>query len=270
MLAGFYHNNKGSILVMSVLILSVILGVGISISSIVLNQLRQAKNLDFSIMAYYAADSATEDALYKIRKLKMDAIDLNENYSSGSFSNNAEWERNIASTTPYVGLLKKNRPVIINLYDSAEDCGAVRRVTYTWDDLTPGESDPDLEVTYYPWNVTAGMIKVLPNEGEQEIYRSPPGPPARIGPWTATSSPLLADTCYTIRVKPLYDDANVTIRTYSDLNCDKHIGIPSFLTINSLGEFRGAKQRLNTVVLKDAPLSNIFEFVIFSEEPIKK
>lgn len=264
------RDNHGSILVMSVLILSGILGVGISISTIVLNQLRQAKNLDFSIMAYYAADSATEDALYKIRKLGKNAKDLNESYTTGVFANGAQWERAVASTTPFTGLLRKNRPVILNLYDSTEDCGQARRVTYTWDDLTSGESDPDLEVTYYPWNVTGGMIKVLPDRGEQEIYRSPPEPPVRPGPWTATSSPLLAYTCYTIRVKPLYDDANVTIRTYSDLGCNNHIGIPSFLTINALGEFRGAKQRLNTIVLKDAPLSNIFEFVLFSEEAIEK
>ncbi|MFH1030733.1 MAG: L-threonylcarbamoyladenylate synthase [bacterium] len=267
---GKLKNNNGSILIMSILILSGILGIGLSISAIVLNQLRQAKNLDFSIIAYYAADSATEDALFKIRKLKWDALDLNEGYGSGVFSNNAEWERNIASTTPFVGLLRKNRPVVINLYDSSQDCGQVRRVTYTWDDSTPGQSDPDLEVTYYPWNITGGMINVLPEKGEQEIYRSPPEPPLRSGPWTATSSPLLAYTCYTIRVKALYDDANVTIRTYSDFDCNKHIGIPSFLTINSLGEFHGAKQRLNTVILKDAPLSNVFEFVIFSEEPIEK
>ena len=129
MFVEYYHNTEGSILVMSILILSGILGVGISISTIVLNQLRQAKNLDFSIMAYYAADSATEDALYKIRKLGKNAKDLNESYTTGVFANGAQWERAVASTTPFTGLLRKNRPVILNLYDSTEDCGQARRVT---------------------------------------------------------------------------------------------------------------------------------------------
>ncbi|MFH1191902.1 MAG: hypothetical protein V1655_00325 [bacterium] len=259
-------NKEGSILIMSLLILSGLLISGISVGIIVLNQLKQSKNLDFSIIAYYAADSATENALYYFRKGNRTAQYLNAFENTGVFDNTAQWEREIASTTPYNALLRQNRPVLINLYDSEADCGLVKCVRYNWNDLTAGESGPDLEVTYYPWEI-AGSITVLPEKGEQEYYTSPLTP----GPWTAYNQiSLLNNTCYSIRVQASYDDANVEIKTFSDAVCTQQIGIPSFLTIDSLGKFNTAKQRIKTYVLKDAPLSNVFEFVIFSEETIQK
>lgn len=259
-------NKDGSILIMSLLILSGLLISGISVGTIVLNQLKQAKNSDFSIVAYYAADSATENALYYLRKGNKTAQYLNANEAFGVFSNTAQWERVIASTTPYNALLRKNRPVLINLYDSEQDCGLVKCVEYNWNDLTAGESGPDLEVTYYAWQFS-GSINVLPEKGEQEYYTSP----LTQGPWTAYNQlNFLNNTCYSIRVQSNYDDANIEIKTYRDAACAQQIGIPSFLTIDSLGKFKTAKQRIKTVVLKDAPLSNVFEFVIFSEEAIEK
>lgn len=259
-------NKEGSILIMSLLILSGLLISGISVGTIVLNQLKQAKNLDFSIIAYYAADSSTENALYYLRKGNKTAQYLNSNENTGIFGNTAQWEREVASTTPYNALLRQNRPVLINLYDSEADCGLVKCVQYNWNDLIDGGSGPDLEVTYYPWEIS-GKITVLPEKGEQEYYTSPLIP----GPWTEYNHiSLLPNTCYSIRVQSSYDDANIKIKTYRDAACAQEIGIPSFLTIDSLGKFNTAKQRIKTYILKDAPLNNIFEFVIFSEEAISK
>lgn len=275
------NNKNGSILVLSLLVLSGILIIGIAVGTIVLNQLKQAKNLDYAIIAYYAADSANENALYRLRKLDDSPQNLNDNFSSGTFtSNSAEWEREIASTTPYSALLRKNQPVVINLYDSDADCGLVKRVRYIWSDLTPQTNHPNIEVTYYAWEVASGDINIMPGDGEQEQHRpnqenqvDPFADPSNYpGPWNATNTliTLKDNTCYTIRVKALYDDAEITVKTYKDVDATDHIGIPSFLTVNSLGKYKTAKQRIETMVLKDPPLSNIFEYVLFSEEEIKK
>lgn len=269
----FVKNKEGAILVMSLLVLSGMLITGISMATLTLNELKQAKSSDYSVIAYYAADSAVESALYKLRKLNLSATYLNENYASGSFQNLAAWENNISSTPAYNALLRQNRSAIINLYDSEQDCGAVKCVECAWNDLDAGESDPDLEVTFYPWRFT-GLINVLPGQGEQEYYRSVPenrvNTSSVAGPWHKYNFSLLNNTCYTIRVRPLYDDADVTVKTYSDVGCTTQIGIPSFLTIDALGKYGTSKQRIKTVVSKEAPLSNIFEFVLFSEEPIVK
>lgn len=269
----FRKNKEGAILIMSLLVLSSMLIAGISMAVLTLNELKQAKSSDYSIIAYYAADSAIEGAIYKLRKLDFSASDLNTNYASGTFGNSATWENNIASTPAYNALLRQNRSAIINLYDSEQDCGAVKCVECIWNDLETGESDPDLEVTFYPWQFT-GLINVLPEQGEQEYYRSVPENrinfSAIAGPWHKYNASLLDNTCYTLRVRPLYDDADVTVKTYSDAGCANQIGIPSFLTIDALGKYETSKQRIKTVVSKDAPLSDIFQFVLFSEEPIVK
>ncbi|MFH0856872.1 MAG: pilus assembly PilX N-terminal domain-containing protein [bacterium] len=271
-MSKFTKNKEGAILVMSLLVLSGMLVVAISMGVMVLNQLKQAKNTDYSVIAYYAADSAVEGALYKLRKLEFSADYLNMHYSSGTFQNTAEWQNNIASTTSYSALLRENRSLVVNLYDSETDCGLVKCTECIWNDLR-GASGPDLEVTFYPWQFT-GSISVLPERGEQEYYRSVPANRVSLasaeGPWHKYNSSLLANTCYTLRIKPLYDDADITLKAYSDEGCTNQIGIASFLTIDALGKYQTSKQRIKTVVIKDAPLNNIFEFVLFSEEPIEK
>lgn len=269
----FVKNKDGAILLMSLLVLSSMLIAGISMATLTLNELKQSKSSDYSVIAYYAADSAIEGAIYKLRKLNLSADYLNTNYASGTFENSAAWENNIISTPAYNTLLRQNRSAVINLYDSEEDCGAVKCVECIWNDLDAGESDPDIEATFYPWRFT-GVINVLPGQGEQEYYRSIPENRLNLssiaGPWHKYNFSLLDNTCYTLRLRPLYDDADVTIKTYSDAGCTAQMGIPSFLSIDALGKYETSKQRIKTVVSKDAPLSNIFEFVLFSEEPIIK
>lgn len=274
----FYHNKKGSLLIMSLLILSSLLIIGASVGTIVLNQLRQSRNTDFAIVSYYAADSAIEDVLYKIRKLGQSVGDLNSSDYQGDFNDDSSWtwERDIASTTPFFVFLKKNRPVVINLYDSKTDCGLVRRTRFHWRDPTPDDTThPLLEVTYYAWNIT-GSLNLLYDEGDQEYYDSIAdnlvNPSLPNGPWHATNTliSLMDDTCYTIRIKALYEDANLFVRTYKDFNAQELIGIPSYLTIESLGKYKTSKQRVKTIILKESPLSNLFEFVLFSEDPISK
>lgn len=267
MLNKFKNQKEGAILIMSMLILSCIVIIGIAIGTIVLNQLKQAKNFDFSALAYYAADSATEEALYDMRKQHLSAAVLNSTKASATLSNSAMWKREIASTTPYSTLLEQNRPIILNLYDSKVDCGQVRCVKFSWEDLSApaNVNHPDLEVTYYAWQVAGGNINVLPDKGVQELYGSTAGFEA----WERTRT-LAADICYTVRVKAIDEKAKITIHTYKDAGCTNHIGIPSYLTINALGTYKGTKQRLESFVVKEAPLNNIFEYALFSQDVIIK
>jgi len=264
------NNQKGVVLVMSVLIMSMLVIIGVTVGTIVLNQLKEAKGTDFSIMAYYAADSATESALYKLRKLEISPDELNINDNSGTFSNAASWTRNITGTQNYSTFLGVNDSMLLDLYDADINCGQVRCVDFVWDDIVDAdEPDPDMEITFYSLDTTGGM-QVLPARGNQDVYYFGID---NEDPKTARIANLASDICYTVRIKALKAAAHIEeIKTYSDVACDStsRIGIPSYLTINSLGIYQDSRQRLNTLVFKKSPLSGIFEYALFSEEDIVK
>ncbi|MFC1613132.1 hypothetical protein ACFL23_02255 [Patescibacteria group bacterium] len=262
-------SQKGAILVMAVLIMSMVVIIGITIGTIVLNQLKQAKQADSSIIAYYAADSASESALYKLRKLGITPTVLNATDNAGTFvGNGASWTRNISGTQNYSTFLGVNESMILDLYDADLNCGQVQCIDFVWDDvLDADEPDPNLELTFYSLD-TSGGIEVLPSSGSQQIYYFGAGDE---NPNTARKTNLPSNICHTVRIKALANVAHIEeIKTYSDVACTVRIGIPSYLTINSLGTYKDSSQRLNTLVFKKSPLSGIFEYALFSEGDIVK
>lgn len=62
-------NQKGVAIYLSVLILSGVLAISLGISTLLINELKIARDIGRFIPALYAADSGIERALYKIRKL---------------------------------------------------------------------------------------------------------------------------------------------------------------------------------------------------------
>lgn len=62
------ENQKGVSLYLAVVILAILLPVAIGLSSIVIFQLKMTRELGNSVVAFYAADSGLEKALYEIEK----------------------------------------------------------------------------------------------------------------------------------------------------------------------------------------------------------
>ena len=60
--------NKGSALLFSMLILSVMLGIGLSVSSIVARDIALGRDVGLIIPSFPAADAGIERMLYRIRK----------------------------------------------------------------------------------------------------------------------------------------------------------------------------------------------------------
>ncbi len=60
-------NNKGSSLYFAVAIITIILGIALGVSSILIGQIKIIKEMGNSVLAVYAADAGMEKVLFEIR-----------------------------------------------------------------------------------------------------------------------------------------------------------------------------------------------------------
>lgn len=64
---NYKHSQKGISLIFSVFILTFVLGIALGGASIVVRQIQITRNIGYSVIAFYAADSGVEKILFKDR-----------------------------------------------------------------------------------------------------------------------------------------------------------------------------------------------------------
>ena len=77
------NNQKGTTLYFAIIIMSILLAAVFSLGTVVLIQLRTIKGMGDSIIAYYAADSGIETALYNGKSSLPDDIAATSTWSGG-------------------------------------------------------------------------------------------------------------------------------------------------------------------------------------------
>lgn len=78
--------QKGSSLFLTILIMSVLLGVSLGISTLLIKQIRMVKGVGDSVVAFYAADSGIEKAIYAYYKAGVEAENINFSEQLGNGS----------------------------------------------------------------------------------------------------------------------------------------------------------------------------------------
>jgi hypothetical protein len=85
------NNNKkekGSALYFAVAIISIVLGIVLGASSILITQIRIIREMGYSVAAIYSADSGIERILFDIRKMEIDINNfstINESFGGGEY-----------------------------------------------------------------------------------------------------------------------------------------------------------------------------------------
>ncbi len=87
-----YLNNKGSSLYFAVAIITIVLGVALGTSSILISQIRMIREMGNSVLAIYAADTGMEKVLHDIRVEGIHPKDIEKR--NVQLSNNSEYEIN--------------------------------------------------------------------------------------------------------------------------------------------------------------------------------
>lgn len=277
-------NKNGSVLLLSLLVTSALLASILYINTISLRQNIQVTNIDNSLHSYHGAESGNEEALYRLRSGDYDTYNLTSLNKSFAVGNTWVSRTVSSSLNVIVTGIKKDEFFAFDIFDP-DDIASGSGLSYlslSWDDNCENESlnESWIELTSNEWSVAKGVIdwgyldskhikKSLLNKEDQLTQIESIG-----------GSDFDKDKAYQFRIKALYCDiSNLTIRAYkesSDPNGSAEpIEFKNVYQITSVAEYpknspRANKQALSVNFKRFAPLSGLFDYVIFSEESLTK
>lgn len=222
----------------------------VGLGSLILNMLQQTKVVDQSAVAYYAAETGIEESLYNARKTG----NLPESFAS-RIVGDSTWSSRVSDTKEIIyATIPKDEFIEINLFDPNDPIADndIYRVEIDWSDSCSDCSV--LRATMVGW-LPGSPIFWVPN-AETRSYDFMVRPADMI---TGPSNKL-----YKLRLRARNADLeDVVIRAYD--SSDNPVGLPGRVEIDVTGEFGETRRRLFASMLRGAPLSGIYDFVLFSE-----
>lgn len=245
--------ERGAVLLLSLFVMSGVTIAAVGMSALIIGSLQQSRVIDNAIIAYYAAETGIEDAIYRARLTG----NLPTSQSSPQFlSSGTSWTRAVTDreSVIYAGAIPEDGTYEIALYDPDAPTAAqnIGRVLVTWEDDCSGCTvlqanlvgwtsggavlwDPNAETSLHTWNAS-GVSLTMPD-------------PSRL---------------YRLRLHALEGRMrNVQIRAYDGSNAQTTL--PGRIRVDSVGSYANVRQRITATMPRNVPLSGIFDFVIFSE-----
>lgn len=296
------RTRKGITLILAIMIMSAVVAIGITLTTVLVFQVRINSVVREGHQGYYGAESGIELGLNKINTLKSGKLsEAITQLTSAALPDGADNEYEeyfctngdcgaaagslLATSTAQPSsesatqpLLKENQSMFIELYNvdaSATALGATPELC-VYADSADGDDNETIEVSWVAWDTS---LKVSRN---QKVYV---GATNMQGSTCALSSgkgfPVQLDQFYPAFTHGQYAGARVRI---TPLDVEELIGngdvkdvvvtaAPSpnsQIRLKSISSAAGQKQALSALFPWSLPLSGIFDFVIFSESDIVK
>ena len=301
------HNKKGSVAVMAIILTAGMLIAAVEFSVYTINSLRQARNVDRSLIAYYAAESGAESALHQLRKrpLVTDSsgkVILSPQtgvVSAGTDQDNATWDLRFpqfsdTSDTMRTTRLAKNQSLAIPLYakdglqpldihsmkvtwESESNCDGgsgpawVQSKVATWTSDGGAVGTPG---TLLQWSDNADKVRNV-----RQYLKTPSGAVKEVTFNDVSSNPAtseifpekLKEQPMIVQVTPLYCDLyGVNISFYGATG--NIAPMSNIYTIAPQGDYQGVRQQLHLTLPGQVGtgLSSLFDYVLFSESTVEK
>jgi len=298
------QHQRGAVLLLSVLIMASLTAIAGGIAAFIMTDLRSNQNIDFGIQAYYQAESGLESGLNVVKKKRNTGVCSNDATKScqvdtdcptsppgicqySNFSQTlvdaAVIPSGITSRVIATGVsrqvipdLPKDQSVQFNIYNPdvfSTDTG-IKSISFTGK-ATGATTDAWLEVTWSGWDSNGTFFDQTTKElisgcGFQPVVSCGTNT-AKLINLQATASPteLIA---FQVRVKAILGDvSNITVDAYGGSDGVTKIPLPaSHIAIKSTSAVGQSQTALSAVVPWRLPASGLFDFVLFSEETIKK
>lgn len=239
--------NRGTVLLLAVLIMSAVVTTSIGLGSLIMNSLAQVRAIDNSIISFYAAESGVEEALYRARRREElpAAVTVPE-----TLSNNAAWTRSVSDKESVIyATLPQDQFLELDLYDPSDEtsAGGIAKVTVNWTDSV-GAS---IRVTAIPWTPMANFVW----DQNAVTYT-----------YTGGSAAISLDPAKAYKLRLRAQHATLTdVRIAAFDLSDVQLELPGRVKIDAQGEYGGVRQVLSVTLPRKTPLSSLYDFVIFSE-----
>ncbi len=231
-------------MLLAVLIMASVVTASIGLGSLIMSSLRQTRSIDNSTMAYYAAETGSELALFESRRQGI----LPASFASAvALGNGASWTRIVTSTEKKLYMnIAQDSSVQLDLFDLDNPAvtTGIDRVEIAW------TGAGTLRYTAIPWTPGASF-----SWDQNTVTSNKFGSPADIG--------LDPSKLYSLRLRAVGATlSDVVITAYAGA---VEADMPGRVSINAQGSYGTTQQKMNVSVPRNAPLSGIYDFVIFSE-----
>ncbi len=298
------QKERGSALLISVIIASSLLIVGVEVSMFVVSTIRQARNIDQTLVASYAAESGVESALHQIRRegrttLRTDTVDTPDNYYKDDTTKiadkrNARWtfkkgdavdpeKFNTAVTAITKSFLGEQEGLDIHLYSNDETgfsavTSRMQDMVVSWKSHACAVSGqfPWIETTAVSWSLTGKTVQWQSSSTSpirKNFQQSADGAQVITVPLSELIPPdqSLSTAVMTLRVKPFFCTLrNVSISFLSSDTPQTLVPIPNYVHIAPLGTYGSSQKMLSVIAPQKSGMSGVFDFALFSEEVVDK
>lgn len=281
-------DNRGMIIVFTLILLAVFLTTALSFSYFIIGDINKARAVDNSVIAYYAADSGLEESLYLLKKQEVGNMEQLKGILSGDRTlalSEGVW--NIGDSTDFEKTVLRQR-----LYNGQ----SAKFFIFNRATANPIRS---LTLEWYKGNGTAAKLQV------NFTQLNPQDQNGTLVYYTDTSELEIADTatngfatCYSLKDADLLGSAlpdpvdylaefkvlggtndyvdRLLVKAYNKRCGEQGFGDSlnqqgiTNLTLKSKGSYGKATQNIVAHLLPKDPVSGILSFVLFSEQDITK
>lgn len=270
------NNQSGVVLIMSLMILLVMIISVVALSRVIVGEVKMTRNSDNSIVAFYAAETGIEKALYylKLGRQSTDFTDFLALEGDELFvDNERNYSFNQATTTS----------AYFEAFDIATSSPATAQIILPSGAIPGGTSDPSLSGSYtIDWSIdncltgghasdrlevsVASLYKesnVLKSDTKQNVYVCGCNSSANDNCEQQPASDIDDDKLAYFTFRPLND-------TVSYLKLEPNHKYPGEANIEVVGNYRQSSHTINVKVNTLFPASNIFSYVLFSDDELSK
>lgn len=253
----------GYSILFALLITGIVVASATAVARVILVDLRLARNLDAAMVSYTAAEANIERTLFFLRKTTVP--DGQNGVNALSVSADSPLDINGARVTSVVKeqaertfySVSENNFIVLDIPENKD----LSELTITeWIPLATCANASFIEVTGSLWDTNGAF------SSERRMYSSSTdfASQRKISLFNSGFfDKVRLSKRLIVRIKPLYCDA-------LKLTIEGKPSVPGQVMIKSVGEFNRTVQSVQAVTLRNAPLSGMFDFVLFSQCPITK
>ncbi|MBI4599342.1 hypothetical protein HY732_00290 [Candidatus Uhrbacteria bacterium] len=295
------QKERGSALLISIIVASSLLIVGVEVSMFVVSSIRQARSIDQTLVASYAAESGVESALHQIRKegrtvLRTDTQDTADNYYKDDTTHvadnrNARWtfkKGDIVDAekfTTTVDILTKSflaeqEAIDINLYTTNDDgfviaTDRMKDMAFSWKSHTCATAGdmPWIETTAVSWPLVNRIVQWDAAITRKNFQQAAQGAQSVVVPLSQLIPPgqTVGASGMTLRIKPFFCSLREVMISFPDKDDPAvRVSIPNYARIAPLGTFGSSGKTITVFSPLKGGTSGIFDFALFGEETIEK
>ncbi len=269
MIIRIKKSQSGITLVLSLLIIAAVTAVAVAISVLIINEVIGTRGITYSVKSFYASETAIEKGLWLLRDYRRrgetieDTIDALNGDGSGALQDaRVTWQRQATNISEDVSVnIRKDESVFFDLYDtdgihkprsvniSTPDCGPTN-IQLAWTGWAPGTGYYDRTWKNFP----------APCNGSVDIplEYNPSEDPER----------------FRLQIRA-FDGAATDLTLVVKDELDQILDIASTIQMTAVGVFPdgsvlSASQAIQASVPWILPISDIYSYVIYSEEDLTK